>query len=811
MNSDDINTLTQKLENSLQECNRLKEENERLKKQLAAHQALSGIKERKIEHIQNKSSFSQEEKIRIFLKLFRGREDVFAIRWVSRKGKSGYSPSCANEWDNKLCHKPHINCSECHNRKYLPITNEIVYNHLSGKKTIGIYPLLSDETCWFLAVDFDGSSWQNDASTYLAVCNDLNISAALERSRSGNGCHVWIFFEENVPAALARKLGAVILSKALENRYQIGFRSYDRFFPNQDTMPKGGFGNLIALPLQKAPRENGNSVFLTPDFKPFPDQWDYLSSVKKLSFRHLSEIIDNNRDIGTLGEIRTVADPDKPVEDDPWTLPPSKKKKIVFDTLPEKIRVVLGNLIYIEKKDSASKVIKHLLSIAAFQNPEFYKAQMMRLSTFGKPRIIACGEDKPESGYIALPRGCLDDLMAFFKEYKIEPVVEDQRLEGNRINVEFEGELRPMQQEAVKIVLKHDIGIVSAGTAFGKTVLAANIIARRRVNTIVLVHRKQLLEQWVKMLSAFLNIPEKNIGKIGGGKNKVTGVIDVAIIQSLFRKGIVKDFVADYGQVIVDECHHVSAFSFEQVMREVKGKYVLGLTATPIRKDGHHPIIIMQCGPIRFRVAEKQQAIERAFEHLVIPRHTDFQVADDSEIQIQNLYRMLTQDTARNELIVRDILSSIKTGKSPLLLTERTEHLEFFRTRLEGLVKNIFVFKGGMGRKQFKELNNNLSSLPAGEERIILSTGRYMGEGFDDKRLDVLFLALPVSWRGTLAQYVGRLHRLNDNKKQVAVYDYADVKVPRLKRMYDKRLKSYKVLGYRLTEQDSTTAQISLL
>jgi superfamily II DNA or RNA helicase len=359
-------------------------------------------------------------------------------------------------------------------------------------------------------------------------------------------------------------------------------------------------------------------------------------------------------------------------------------------------------------------------------------------------------------------------------------------------------------------VLEEDIGILSAGTAFGKTVVSIYIMAKRGINSLILVHRKQLLEQWVKMLSSFLDIPEKSIGKIGGGKSKITGVIDVALIQSLFRKGIVKDFVVDYGQIIVDECHHVSAFSFEQVMKQVKAKYVMGLTATPIRKDGHHPIIIMQCGPIRFRVTEKAQALERAFEHTVIPRHTDFSIPDDSKITIQNIYQALSQNTERNEMIIQDIVKVIKEGKSPLLLTERTEHLEYFREKLNNLIKNVFTFRGGMGKKQFNEVYNKLLSLPDNEERLILSTGRYIGEGFDDKRLDVLFLALPISWRGTLAQYVGRLHRLNDNKKRVLVYDYIDDKTPKLKRMYDKRIKGYKVLGYNIAENGIDDPQFTL-
>ncbi|MFA5778800.1 MAG: DEAD/DEAH box helicase family protein [Elusimicrobiota bacterium] len=793
------NDLYKKLQDTLDESSRLKEENKKLKELLSSKQNIPDrVKEHKEEFSSTKKQIPSEEKIKIFRHLFRGRDDVYAARWVSKTGKSGYSPVCVNEWDKKFCNKPEVGCSACTNRKHIPLTDSVIYNHLTGKQTIGMYPLLPDETCWFLAVDFDKSSWQADAVVYLSICTELDIPALLERSRSGNGCHVWIFFEENIPAALARKLGTIILTKALEKRYQIGFNSYDRFFPNQDTLPKGGFGNLIALPLQKIPRESGNTVFLNSDFEPYPDQWKLLASVKKISTAQLSSIVKNNPNLWALTGIKTVSDSDK--EDDPWTSPPSKRPKDdkITESLPETIRIVQSNLIFIEKKGLTSKILKHILGFAAFQNPEFYKAQRMRISTFRKSRIISCGEDFSE--YIGLPRGCMDEVLNFFKEHNVKPLMEDKRYYGNAIKLNFTGKLRPLQKKAVDILLEDDIGVISAGTAFGKTVIASYMISSRKTNTLILVHRKQLLEQWVKLLSTFLGIPEKSIGQIGGGKNKLTGTLDVAIIQSLFRKGVVKDIVADYGQIISDECHHISAFSFEQVMKQVKAKYVLGLTATPIRKDGHHPIIIMQCGPIVFRVTEKDQSVERAFEHLVIPRHTDLSIPDETNIQIQKLYKILAEDTARNELIIQDVLKVIKEGRSPLLLTERIDHLEHLKTRLETSIKNVLVFRGGMGRKQFRSIYDKLLSLPSDEERLILSTGRYIGEGFDDKRLDTLFLAMPISWRGTLAQYVGRLHRNNDNKKKVIVFDYIDVKIPRLKRMYDKRIKGYKTLGYHILE-----------
>jgi superfamily II DNA or RNA helicase len=312
-----------------------------------------------------------------------------------------------------------------------------------------------------------------------------------------------------------------------------------------------------------------------------------------------------------------------------------------------------------------------------------------------------------------------------------------------------------------------------------------------------MVHRQQLLDQWHERLAMFLNLPVKAIGQIGGGKMDRTGRVDIAVIQSLHRNEEVKDFVAEYGQVIVDECHHISAFTFEQVMRQVKAKYVLGLTATPTRKDGHHPIIYMQCGPTRFSMSARTMTENAPFEHKVIPRHTEFRTAAElTDITIHDIYAALVGDTARNEMIVADLIRTVEAGRSPLLLTGRTEHLKYFAAKLNGAVKHIFVLKGGMGKKQRRDIAEGLASVSEHEPRVILATGSYIGEGFDDARLDTLFLAMPISWKGTLQQYVGRLHRLHDNKRIVQVYDYVDDWVPMLERMYEHRLKGYGSIGY---------------
>jgi superfamily II DNA or RNA helicase len=444
-------------------------------------------------------------------------------------------------------------------------------------------------------------------------------------------------------------------------------------------------------------------------------------------------------------------------------------------------------------------MLNRLLRLAAFQNPEFYKAQAMRLPTFAKPRVIACGQDSPK--YLALPRGCLNEMLDLLRAHRVQPHVRDERYAGTQIAADFNAQLRPAQQDAAKEVADHDEGILCAPTAFGKTAVAAWLIAARKVNTLILVHRQQLLDQWQERLAMFLSMSANSIGHIGGGKMNRTGCIDVAVIQSLYQKDAVKDFVAEYGQVIVDECHHISAFTFEQVMRQVKAKYVVGLTATPTRKDGHHPIIYMQCGPVRFGMSAKAMTQSNPFEHKVIPRHTDFQMPITSgESTIQDIYAALSNDVSRNEFIAADIISAVESGRSPLLLTGRTEHLQYFAEKLSSAVKHVFVLKGGIGKKQRRQIAEALAGVQINEPRVILATGSYIGEGFDDPRLDTLFLAMPISWKGTLQQYVGRLHRLHDNKRVVQVYDYVDNAIPMLARMYERRLKGYGAIGYSIDQ-----------
>lgn len=745
------------------------------------------------------------DKIALFRSLFRGREDVYPRRYENKNtGRTGYAPACANEWVKGICEKPRVKCAVCPHRAFLPVTDEMIRQHLSGKDAAGkefvagVYPLLADETCYFLAMDFDKDAWQDDVLAVMETCKLLEIPAALERSRSGQGGHVWFFFAAAIPATLARKLGSFILTETMERRPELGFASYDRLFPNQDTMPKGGFGNLIALPMQKGPRENGHSVFVDENLTPHPDPWAFLSTLRRLTREQVETIAHDAESRGRVVGVRFALTADD--EPEPWNAPPSRRPRElpVTGPLPEEIEMVLGDQTYLPKTSLPPALRNRLLRLAAFQNPEFYRAQAMRLSTFDKPRVIACAEDFPD--HIGLPRGCAEEIEALFSKLKIKTRIRDERVAGTPLELRFQGTLRPDQETAATAMLAHDAGVLAATTAFGKTVLAAWLIAARGVNTLVLVHRQQLLEQWIERLSSFLEIPPKSLGKLGGGHKKLTGRIDVALIQSLVRKSVVDDRVADYGHLIVDECHHLSAQSFELVARRAKARFVLGLSATVARKDGHHPIIFMQCGPVRHRVDAKKQADARPFSHQVIVRPTGLRSTaepdPDRRLEYQNLCAEIVRSEPRNLMIRDDVAAALREGRSPLVLTERTEHVAALADLIRPHAAHLVVLQGGMGKKSLREAIARLAEIPENETRVVIATGKFVGEGFDDSRLDTLFLTMPVSWRGIIAQYAGRLHRLHDGKTEVRIHDYADLDVPMLSRMFDKRCAGYEAVGY---------------
>ena len=685
----------------------------------------------------------------------------------------------------------------------MPLSDSVIYDHLAGKQTVGVYPLLEDDSCYFLAVNFDEADWQQDAQAFIQTCNELGVPAALEISRSGQGAHAWVFFAGRVSARDARRLGTAIISHTCARTRQLKLASYDRLFPNQDTMPKGGFGNLIALPLQKHPRESGYSVFVDAALRPHADQWAYLASVQPMAPHDIEPTIL----LATGGvhplDVTFIDDEDLAA---PWKRQASTSTKLA-GTMPQALTVTLANLIYFEKSALPQALANRLIRLAAFQNPEFYKAQAMRMSVWDKPRVIGNAENYPQ--HIALPRGCLDPALALLKDNGIRCDLQDERFAGEPIQADFVGTLRPDQEQAVAAMLKHDAGVLCAPTAFGKTVTAAAIIARRGVNTLVLVYRTELLKQWQERLQAFLGVGKGVVGIIGGGgKAKPTGMIDIAVMQSLSLQGDVNALVENYGQIVVDECHHVGATSFDAILKRTKAKFVLGLTATPIRRDGQQPIIFMQCGPIRHTAAKPVGA---PHDLDVVPRSRFARIDLPTTAGIQDVFRHLANDMARTEAIAVEAAAAFEQGRKVLVLTERTEHLEAIRQALiaQAPAPAPFLLHGRMSKKQRAALITELETLPPAAPRILMATGKLVGEGFDHPPLDTLVLAMPVSWKGTLQQYAGRLHREHASKADVRIIDFVDTGHRALLRMWEKRQRGYRAMGYRMG-LDASDGQTSM-
>ena len=747
-----------------------------------------------------RSSLSTAEKVALFRQLFRGRTDVYPVRWEGKtSGKSGYAPACANEWRAGVCEKPRIKCGDCGYRLLIPLSDAVIYGHLAGEHTVGVYPLLEDDTCHFLAVDFDETEWQEDAQGFMQSCTELGVPAALEISRSGRGAHAWVFFAGRVSARDARRLGTAAISHTCARTRQLKLASYDRMFPNQDTMPKGGFGNLIALPLQKHSRENGCSVFVDAGLRPHIDQWAFLASIQPMAPYDIEPTILRATGSNHPLDVTFIDDEDLTT---PWKRAATTSMKLA-GAMPQALTVTLANLVYFEKSELPQALANRLIRLAAFQNPEFYKAQAMRMSVWDKPRVIGNAENYPQ--HIALPRGCLDAAQALLKDNGIRCDLRDERHGGEPIDVSFVGTLRPDQEVAVSAMLHHDAGVLCAPTAFGKTVTAAAIIARRGVNTLVLVHRTDLLKQWQERLQAFLamdvGVGKGVVGTIGGGKAKPTGRIDIAVMQSLSRPGEVNALVENYGQVIVDECHHVGASSFDAILKRIKAKFVLGLTATPIRRDGQQPIIFMQCGPIRHTAAKSASAPQ---DLEVLPRSRFSRIYLPTTAGIQDVFRHLANDLARTQAIAAEITAAFEQGRKVLVLTERTEHLNAIYLALAAKVPPPFVLHGRMSKKQRAALIAELDAMVPQAPRILLATGKLVGEGFDHPPLDTLVLAMPVSWKGTLQQYAGRLHREHASKTDVRIIDFVDTGHPALLRMWDKRQRGYRAMGYRMGIEESS-------
>ena len=828
----------------LEEVERLRKENWRLRAQLEISTSkppeitTEGLKivekipcEESITHnfksvVDNTSDSS--DKIHLFMSLFKGRSDVYAKRWENKnKGISGYSPVCLNQWQAGVCKKPKVSCSKCENKDYAVLDENAIENHLRGNIVVGVYPMLQDETCHFLAVDFDEADWQSDISVFRDVCTEFSIPVAVERSRSGHGGHVWFFFETPASAAFARKFGTILLTTAMNKRHEIQFKSYDRLFPSQDTMPKGGFGNLIALPLQKTARETFNSEFIDEYFQSYEDQWAFLSTIQRISHNRIEEVIF---ELGGENELGVLKQDEEEGDEKPWE---TSKTKIDLqrDDFPKRIEIVRANMLFIPKEGISQKAMNRLKRLASFKNPMFYRQQAMRLPTYGHPRVLSCADET--EAYLGLPRGCEPELVSILVKLGIEIQHIDKTHQGRRIDVEFNGQLRDEQSLALSHLLQNDAGILSGTTAFGKTIVAIKLIAEKKVNTLILVDKVNLLSQWKEKLSEFLIVneplPEQTatpskkrgrkkkvslIGQLGSGKNSLSGIVDIAVMQSLSRKGEVKECVKNYGMIIADECHHASAFTYEQILKTTNAKYIYGLTATPTRKDGHHPILFMHCGPIRYRDNPKKQAEKRPFDHYIVPRFTSLRVPlgkDEQEVSIQQLYTEIVESDFRNQQIIDDVLNNYHQGRNCIVLSLRTAHVESLAKRLKDKATDVFALMGGMGRKATREIFQRIADIPADRNIILVATGHFIGEGFDEPRLDTLFLAMPISWKGTLQQYAGRLHRLYESKKEVKIYDYVDIQVKMLEKMYQKRLNGYASMGYKAKGEEIDDTPLDII
>jgi superfamily II DNA or RNA helicase len=668
------------------------------------------------------------------------------------------------------------------------LSDETIEQHLRGREAIGVYPLLADDSCWFLACDFDGGTWQLDALALIDVCSERGVPAALECSRSGEGGHVWVFFSAPVAAGSARRLGALLLREAMTRRAELDLASYDRLFPNQDFLPAKGFGNLIALPLQGRCRDAGTSVFLDPEtLKPWPDQWAFLGSIE------------------TLAPERLLADQDE-IAVGVSALAKGKPSGTA-EHVPAQVSCTISADLAIPRSMLPPSLLARLKHLASLHNPLFYERQRLRLSTHKTPRLIRCYEE--DITHLHLPRGLLAQVEDAVDGAGSRLVTEDRRPTPEQLSLEFRGELTPRQEQAVAAMLEHDDGVLVAPPGAGKTVIACALIAERKLPTLILAHSKPLLDQWRAQLQSLLGLSSKQIGQRGGGRRKRTGIIDLAMIQSLKAVDDLGAFFAGYGLVVVDECHHLPAFSFESAVRRAPVRHFLGLTATPYRRDGLQEIVGMQCGPIRHQIATREGPASEIDLQLEV-RETTFAPAGAAETPIQELFRLLVHDEERTGLVCEDVIEAVEEARRCLVLSQWKEHCLLLADRLRSCDVEPIVLDGGLRKRARSALLDRVECTPHDEPLVVVATGQYLGEGFDCPQLDTLFLAFPVSFKGRLVQYTGRLMRAHEHKADVRVYDYADVRVPILRAMHTRRLATYQTLGFTREHPAGPSAQLTV-
>lgn len=763
------------------------------------------------------------EQARIFFSYFWGRTDVYAKRYYNQKtGASGYFPQCNNFWKYGVCPKADnkkIQCKDCKNKSWIKLGFKQIEGHIKGSSAygtdvIGVYPLFENGNCRFIVFDFDNhmtknddigfdmndNTWREEVDSLRTICRELSIPFLVERSRSGNGAHLWIFFKKEIDASLARKFGFALLEKGAEFINLTSFRYYDRMLPAQDTLNNSGLGNLIALPLQGNAMKNGNSVFVDENWNPYDNQWKVLTNTLKLTEDRILELLKH----WALDDKN-----EEKVADKPW------KRDESFSTsdVNGEISIILSNVIYIDKSNLKPKIQNQIRRLAAVSNPLYFKNYAMGLSNLKNSRYIYMGYD--DSQYICLPRGAKEILEKNCEKSGIRFKVNDQRNSGQKINVTFSGRLRDEQMRAVESVKNVDAGIISAATAFGKTVVCSNIIASKKVSTLILLESSALIEQWQKALESFLIIDEKlpeyitptgrvkrrksMIGLIHGSKDTSTGIIDIAMVRSLKKNGELHNRLKSYGMIIVDECHHSASDTMSEILMEVDAKYVYGITATPFRGDGLDKINNLLLGPIRFQYTAKEQAKNQGIEHYVIPRFTRvINPHGRSYMNINEAYKFLKDSKIRNIQICDDIKKCVEEGRTPVVLTKYKDHAQLIYKTVEKYADKVFLLTGDLSKKQQKEIREKMELVKDKESMILIGTGQLIGEGFDFPRLDTLIMAMPVSFKGIVEQYAGRLNRNYKGKENVVIYDYIDSYIKVFNDMYAKRLKAYKKIGYSL-------------
>ena len=781
-----------------------------------------------------------KQHVQYFYHLFKGRNDVYSKRSGKankKTGKHAYYTQCWNFWKDGICLKkdnPQFHCGECQNRQYKELTVQVLYEHLLGIKedasdVVGLYPMFPDETINFLVFDFDchddlnggddGANidleWVAEVNAFRKICENNEVPILVERSRSGKGAHIWIFFEKPILASTARRFGTALLTQGAESVNMRSFKYYDRMLPAQDHIPlntktgKPGLGNLVALPLQGKALKLGNSAFIDENWNAYPNQWECLKEVKKLSSETVEERIKEWSAEGILGVLSNDFEADTEGANDtkPWKKGNQALHKEDVSTIVE---IVIADKVYISTESMKPRMQNSLRRIAAFSNPDFYKKAAMGLSTKGIPRIVFCGYD--DAGYICIPRALLDSVINRFNDVDISFTLTDNRCTGMPLDVSFNGTLYEEQMRGAKAILKHDNGILAATTSFGKTVVGAYMIAQRKTNTLILVHNTEIQKNWIEDLNKFLNInaelPEYQtktgrvkkrksiIGKLYTGHNSMTGIIDVAIFSSLGRGAEIDPIIEQYGMVIMDECHHGAAQTVEDVIGSAKAKYVYGLTATPKREDGLEKKVFMQFGPIRFRYTAKERAEKQGIDHFVYPRFT--RLVSTSDIKVTEANRAVIECDSRNEQIIADVENCIQNGRTPLVLTKYKEHAEILYQRLQGKANHIYLLQGGGSRKAKDEMRLQMRAVPDAESIVLVAIDKYIGEGFNFPRLDTMMLTMPAASEGNIEQFAGRLHRDYDTKTEVIIYDYVDSHIRVLEKMYHKRLRTYKKIGYEI-------------